>query len=141
VVLCFKCDLARRVRRGRVLSRVPSLLCDSLDYRRPVIRPGSGAMSWRSRPTTLPWASIRTSRPSAFNPPYRRGGLRDALVKCCIKAILCDTIGPIRERRAAVTRDRDFVMNVLRAGAAIAREVTATTPAEVLAGLGLFTWS
>jgi tryptophanyl-tRNA synthetase len=31
---------------------------------------------------------------------YRRGGLGDAEVKRRIKAILCDIIGPIRERRS-----------------------------------------
>jgi tryptophanyl-tRNA synthetase len=62
-------------------------------------------------------------------------------VKRRIEANLCDIIGPIRERRAALARDPDFVMDVLRAGTAIARDVTATTQAEVHAGLGLFTWT
>jgi tryptophanyl-tRNA synthetase len=54
---------------------------------------------------------------------------------------------PVRHHRADPRMPRcrdkgpDFVMNARRAGTAIARDVTAITQAEVLAGLGLFTWS
>ena len=72
---------------------------------------------------------------------YQRGGLGDTAVKRRLEAVLHNIVGPIRERRAALARDPDFVMNALRTGTARAREVTAVTQAEVHAGLGLFTWT
>ena len=71
---------------------------------------------------------------------YRRGGLGDMELKRRLDDVLRGTIGPIRERRAALARDPGYVMDVLRAGTARARELTAATQAEVHAGLGLFTW-
>lgn len=72
---------------------------------------------------------------------YRRGGLGDMAVKRRLEAVLRGVVGPIRERRAALARDTDFVMDVLRTGTARARDLTAATKAEVHAGLGLFTWT
>jgi len=72
---------------------------------------------------------------------YRRGGLGDMVVKHRLDAVLRGIVGPIRERRAALARDPDHIMDVLRAGTARARDVTAATQAEVHAGLGLFTWT
>lgn len=72
---------------------------------------------------------------------YRRGGLGDMVVKRRLEAVLRSIVGPIRERRAALARDPDFVMDVLRTGTARARDLTAATQAEVHAGLGLFTWT
>jgi len=72
---------------------------------------------------------------------YRRGGLGDMTIKRCLEGVLRNTVGPIRERRAALARDPDFVMDVLRSGTARARELTAATQAGVHAGLGLFTWT
>jgi tryptophanyl-tRNA synthetase len=67
--------------------------------------------------------------------------LGDMVVKRRLEGILNDIIRPIRERRAVLARDPDFVMDVPLAGTAIACDVTATTQAEGHAGLGLFTWS
>ncbi len=69
---------------------------------------------------------------------YRRGGLGDTMLKRRLTAILQATVAPIRERRAALARDTDFVMDVLRAGTARARAVTERTKQEVAEGLGLF---
>ncbi|MDT2023154.1 tryptophan--tRNA ligase [Methylocella sp. CPCC 101449] len=71
---------------------------------------------------------------------YRRGGLGDVALKRRLEQLLRDLLGPIRERRAVLARDRDTVMDILRAGTARAREVTAATQADVHAGLGLFAW-
>ncbi len=72
---------------------------------------------------------------------YRRGGMGDMVVKQRLDAVLRGVVGPIRKRRAALARDPGYVMDVLRAGTARARDVTAATQAEVHAGLGLFTWT
>lgn len=72
---------------------------------------------------------------------YQRGGLGDMTVKRRLDAVLHGIVGPIRERRAALAREPDFVMDVLRTGTARARDLTAATQAEVHAGLGLFTWT
>ena len=72
---------------------------------------------------------------------YRRGGLCGMAVKHRRDGVLRGGVGSIRERRAALARDPDNIMDVLRAGTARARNVTAVTQAEVHAGLGLFTWT
>jgi tryptophanyl-tRNA synthetase len=69
---------------------------------------------------------------------YRRGGLGDMVVKQRLEAVLQDLLAPIRERRAALARDRDVALDVLREGTAKARAVTQATLGEVRDGLGLF---
>ncbi|WP_043749685.1 hypothetical protein [Methylobacterium nodulans] len=78
---------------------------------------------------------------AALKAQYRRGGLGDAALKRRLDGVLKDLLGPIRERRAEVARDPDFVMDVLRTGTARARAITAATQAELHAALGLFTWT
>jgi len=75
---------------------------------------------------------------AALKAHYRRGGLGDAALKERLVAILQTTISPIRERRATLAKDPDFVVDVLRAGTARARERTERTRREVTTGLGLF---
>lgn len=70
---------------------------------------------------------------------YRRGGLGDMALKQRLTGILQSTIAPIRERRAALSRDLDWVMDILRTGVRRGREITEQTKAEVFEGLGLFT--
>jgi tryptophanyl-tRNA synthetase len=69
---------------------------------------------------------------------YRNGGLGDVALKRRLIGILQATVAPIRERRAELSRDRDFVMDVLRSGTAKAREKTKRTKEAVMDGLGLF---
>lgn len=69
---------------------------------------------------------------------YRRGGLGDMVLKRRLTEVLRTIVTPIRERRAALSRDLDFVMDVLRTGTRRAREVTQRTKEEIVAGLGLF---
>lgn len=70
---------------------------------------------------------------------YRRGGLGDMALKQRLTGILQSTIAPIRERRAALSRDLDWVMDILRTGVRRGREITEQTKAEVFEGIGLFT--
>lgn len=72
---------------------------------------------------------------------YRRGGLGDITLKRRLEGVLRELVGPIRERRAALARDPDYVLDILRDGTARARDITAATQAELHAALGLFAWS
>lgn len=69
---------------------------------------------------------------------YRRGGLGDMVLKRRLAGILQAMIAPIRDRRAALARDPDTIMDILRAGAQRGRQITEQTKEEVVAGLGLF---
>ena len=69
---------------------------------------------------------------------YRRGGLGDQVLKRRLTGILQNLIGPIRERRAELGRDRDAIVDVVRDGTARSREITELTKAEVFDGLRLF---
>ncbi len=69
---------------------------------------------------------------------YRRGGLGDMALKRRLTTILQATVDPIRERRAELARDPDFVMDVLRVGTAKGRAITEQTKEAVMEGLGLF---
>lgn len=75
---------------------------------------------------------------AALKAQYRRGGLGDAALKERLAGVLRDLLGPIRERRAGIARDPDFVMDMLRTGTARARTVTAATRDAVQDALGLF---
>ena len=69
---------------------------------------------------------------------YRRGGLGDVVVKRRLEDVLQELLKPIRERRAAVSRDPGYVFDVLRSGTAKARAITQSTLDELRDGLGLF---
>jgi tryptophanyl-tRNA synthetase len=69
---------------------------------------------------------------------YRRGGLGDMILKRRLAAILQKVLAPIRERRVELSRNPDFVMDVLRAGTAKGRAISEETKEAVMDGLGLF---
>ena len=69
---------------------------------------------------------------------YRRGGLGDVTVKRRLDGVLQELLKPIRERRAAVSRDPGYVLDVLRSGTVKARAITQSTLDELRDGLGLF---
>ncbi len=69
---------------------------------------------------------------------YQRGGLGDGKIKARLEAILQDLIAPIRERRAHLSKDRRYVLDVIEEGTARARERTEKTKREVVRALGLF---
>jgi tryptophanyl-tRNA synthetase len=69
---------------------------------------------------------------------YRRGGLGDVTVKRRLEDVLQEFLKPIRERRAAVSNDLGYVLDVLRSGTSKARAITQSTFDELREGLGLF---
>ena len=69
---------------------------------------------------------------------YRRGGLGDGTVKKRLEGVLKELITPIRERRAELEKDPDYIMDILKQGTDKCRDITQQTLDEVKAGLGLF---
>lgn len=74
----------------------------------------------------------------AIKAHYRRGGLGDGKVKKRLEDILQALIGPIRERRERLSRDRGYVLETIRRGTERARDRTEATRREVVDALGLF---
>lgn len=62
---------------------------------------------------------------------YSRGGLGDVKVKRFLNSVLQEELEPIRERRKQFEKDIPYVFEVLRKGTAAAREVAASTLADV----------
>ena len=69
---------------------------------------------------------------------YQRGGLGDGTIKARLEVILQNLIAPIRERRAQLSEDRGYVLEVIKEGTDRARERTEATKREVVNALGLF---
>lgn len=69
---------------------------------------------------------------------YRRGGLGDMDVKRRLDNILQALLAPIRERRAALARNPDYVLSVLQQGTLRAQRQTQATLEELRDALGLF---
>ena len=74
----------------------------------------------------------------ALKAHYRRGGLGDGTVKERLEGILKELISPIRERREALAKDPDYIMDILREGTIKCQNITQATLDEVKDGLGLF---
>src|SRR5215475_7176813 len=70
---------------------------------------------------------------------YIRGGLGDSIVKKRLEDVLQALLAPIRDRRRALARDPDYVLQVVKRGTARAREITDATLRDVRVALGLFT--
>jgi tryptophanyl-tRNA synthetase len=68
---------------------------------------------------------------------YRRGGLGDRALKQILEARLQELLTPIRERRQQLAQAPGRLIDVLREGTAVARQVAASTLAEVRHALGL----
>jgi tryptophanyl-tRNA synthetase len=69
---------------------------------------------------------------------YVRGGLGDSVVKKRLEDVLQAVVAPIRERRTALARDPNHVLDVVRRGTERARAVTDATLRDVRDALGLF---
>lgn len=69
---------------------------------------------------------------------YRRGGLGDGTVKKRLTGILQELIAPIRERRAELAKDPDYIMDVLKQGTEKCQIITQATLEEVKDGLRYF---
>lgn len=68
---------------------------------------------------------------------YRRGGLGDVALKRRLERVLEDVIGPMRERRAELERDRAYVRRILRDGTERGDEITHSVLRDVRAAFSL----
>ncbi|RKR64934.1 tryptophanyl-tRNA synthetase [Yokenella regensburgei] len=68
---------------------------------------------------------------------YQRGGLGDRLCKKELEACLIALLTPVRERRATLIAEPDYLMQTLKAGTQRAREVTQRTVDTLKRELGL----
>jgi tryptophanyl-tRNA synthetase len=68
---------------------------------------------------------------------YRRGGLGDRALKQILEARLQEVLAPIRERRRQLAQGPGRLIDILRQGTAVARQVAASTLVEVRHALGL----
>ena len=68
---------------------------------------------------------------SRLKDEYRRGGLGDVVLKKRLTEVLCNFIGPIRERREMFAKDPDAVRKILKSGTEIARSVAEDTLRDV----------
>ena len=68
---------------------------------------------------------------------YQRGGLGDSVVKKRLEACLQELLTPMRNRREEYSRDRAYVMELLKTGTQKARDAAARTTDEVKAALGI----
>jgi tryptophanyl-tRNA synthetase len=78
-----------------------------------------------------------TALVDALKAHYRRGGLGDGAVKQLLEARLQEMLAPIRERRHQLAHDPGQLIDILREGTEMARQVAARTLAEVRQALGL----
>lgn len=69
---------------------------------------------------------------------YQHGGLGDGTVKKRLTGILRELIAPIRERRAELAKDPDYIMDVLKTGTQKCQIITQATLDEVKDGLHYF---
>ncbi len=68
---------------------------------------------------------------------YRRGGLGDRALKQMLEARLQEMLAPVRERRRQLAQDPGQLIDILREGTEVARQVAAGTLAEVRRAIGL----
>lgn len=66
---------------------------------------------------------------------YKRGGLGDVKVKKLLNNVLQEELEPIRNRRKELQKDIPYIFEVLEKGSEVAREVAASTLAEVKASM------
>ena len=74
----------------------------------------------------------------ALKAHYRRGGLGDVTLKKRLDGILQDFLEPIRDRRAQLEQDPDYIRDIVRDGTQTARSLTEQTKSEIYDGLGIF---
>ena len=69
---------------------------------------------------------------------YRAGGLGDIALKQRLEEVLETLIAPIRTRRAELERDREYVMDVIRAGNERAKSITEAVLRDIRGAFALF---
>ncbi len=62
---------------------------------------------------------------------YKKGGLGDTLIKNRLADVLENIISPIRERREYLSKNPDYIMEILKSGSNNARKITSATMEEV----------
>jgi len=62
---------------------------------------------------------------------YKKGGLGDVVVKRRLNDVLQNFLGPIRQRREELAKDKEYILKVLKDGTEIAREVAGKTLSDV----------
>ena len=60
------------------------------------------------------------------------------VLKRRLTSILQALVAPIRESRLSLAKDRDFIMDILQAGAARGRKITEATKLKLMEALGTF---
>ena len=68
---------------------------------------------------------------------YRRGGLGDRALKQMLEARLQEMLAPIRARRHQLAQDPGQIIDIVREGTKVARQIAASTLAEVRRAIGL----
>ncbi len=68
---------------------------------------------------------------------YTEGGLGDVTLKKYLIEVIENLLTPIRDKRLELSKNKDEVLNILRHGSLAAKEVAATTLAEVKAAIGI----
>lgn len=69
---------------------------------------------------------------------YRKGGLGDRKIKSRLEEILQEILTPIRNRRAEISSDIPYVLDIIRSGTERANDLTQRTKREVAGAIGLF---
>jgi tryptophanyl-tRNA synthetase len=81
-----------------------------------------------------------TEKVQALKEHYQRGGLGDTVVKRRLAEVLEAFLGPIRKRREDYAKDPAEVLRMLKEGTERARQVTASTLAQVRKAMHLDYW-
>jgi tryptophanyl-tRNA synthetase len=81
-----------------------------------------------------------TEKVQGLKEHYQRGGLGDTVVKRRLAEVLEAFLGPIRKRREDYAKDPTEVMRLLKEGTERARQVTASTLAQVRKAMHLDYW-
>jgi len=68
---------------------------------------------------------------------YTKGGLGDVTLKKYLIEVIEALLTPIRDKRLELSKNKDEVLNILKQGSLAAKEVAATTLAEVKAAIGI----
>ncbi|CAM2156398.1 Tryptophan--tRNA ligase [Pararobbsia alpina] len=82
----------------------------------------------------------RKEEVEALKDHYRRGGLGDMVIKRRLEEVLQNLLAPIRERRAELAAQPDYVFGILREGTRKSADITQATLDEVRRALGTFSF-
>jgi len=75
---------------------------------------------------------------NALKEHYILGGLGDSVIKKRLTEILIETLTPIREKRLQLNNEHEYVLNVLKQGTDVAKEVTQINLNEIKRHLNMF---